>query len=55
MVIYRTGKAAMPEKPKYQLATEPQYPKFWEESDRQVLLYLEKRAEEIGAIPVTFT
>jgi len=54
LVIYKAGESTMPEQPKYQLVTEPQFPKLWEENDRTVLRYLKKKAEDLGITPATF-
>jgi dCTP deaminase len=54
LVIYNAGESEIPEKPKYHLVTEPEFPKLWQESDLEVLRNLEKRASKLRITPTTF-
>jgi dCTP deaminase len=54
LVIYQTKPSTTPEKPKYQLVTEPQFPKLWDEDDYPVLDHLKKEAAELGITSATY-
>ena len=54
LVIYHTEPSNIPKKPKYQLVTEPQFPKLWDEDDYPVLSQLQKKARELGITSATY-
>ena len=54
LVIYHADPSERPEKPKYQLVTEPQFPKLWDEDDYPVLRNLKKKAVELGITSATY-
>ncbi len=54
LVLHQVGKSDIPAKQKYHLATEPEYPKFWQEKDRDVLEYLRNNAKKRGLGPISF-
>lgn len=54
LVVSRAGEAAVPEQTKYQLVTEPEFPRLWDEPELRILGYLHTRADTVRATPITF-
>ena len=54
LVVYKAGEATVPEKTKYRLVTEPEFPKLWEEDELTVLHYLRESAKRRRAAPISF-